>query len=229
MKIAKINVFLLFLGLAILIALGGASAFAFTTPKGHESFMADEDYKNQFEAFSLVEREAKERLTPQEFQALEKKIDESLAAEVKENMESESTEAAAWSTAYIVASESIGRELVFDYLRKNPTGVQGYYKLVSEAFDGYMTVQEGDTENSYAVYISVVPNGGSAYGGEVNGHGQLAGNKIPVDFGSDDKAATVEVSFDGDKAGVVTSEGFKSGDWVEKGIVLDGEYAREKK
>jgi hypothetical protein len=205
----------------------GSPAFAFTPPEGHEKFLEDEDYKNQFERFTATMEEAKERLAPDEYKALEKETDKAMAQSVKEDMESGSSEAEAWSTAYIVGAESVGQELTFDWLRKNAKGVQGYYKLKSDAFDGYMTIQEGDEENFYAVYIFAIQERGASNSGEVEGGGKLDGGKILVDYGADEPAATV--TFDGETATVATSEAFKASGWIGNGVTLDGEYAREKK
>ena len=217
---------------AALVTLGTLAASpvcAFTPPKGHEALMRQEAYKEQFEKFSATMSEAKERLAPDEFAALDQEADKQLASEAKAEMETSSSEAEAWAMAYTVRIGLIAQELIYDHLRKNPTGVQGYYKLKSDALDGFMTVREGDGANSYAVYAYAVQTGGAYNSGEVEGLGELVGNKISLDYGNDDPEATVELTFDGDTARVLTSKAFRRSGWLGNGVYLDGEYARERR
>jgi hypothetical protein len=50
-----------------------------------------------------------------------------------------------------------------------------------------------------------------------------------VEFGADDPTSTVDVTFDGETAKAATSQAFKESGWRGNGVVLDGEYTREKK
>jgi hypothetical protein len=204
------------------------SASAFTPPANHEKLLKDEDYQRQFERFSAALEDAKDRLTPAEYAELEKQIDEGMAGSIEEDTESGFSEAEIWSIAYTVGAQSIDQELLFDWLRKNAVGVQGYYELKSGAFDGYMTVEQGDEENFYAVSLYAIQKGGAENSGQVEGGGKLEGKKISVDFGGEE-GQTVIVNFDGETAVVETSEEFKDSGWLGSGVVLDGEYVREKK
>ncbi|MDR1611899.1 MAG: hypothetical protein LBT97_03840 [Planctomycetota bacterium] len=130
-------------------------------------------------------------------------------------------EAAKMLVGNYVRAESAGPELTYE----------GYYTLKSDAFDGYLTVEQTGGENFYAVHIFAIQKGGANNSGEVDGGGKLVGNKILVEYGGGipDPDATVEVIFDGETAKVATSEAFKGSGWLGAGVVLDGEYAREKK
>jgi hypothetical protein len=204
------------------------AASAFTPPKDHEKLLKDEDYQHQFKRFSATLNEAKSRLSPAKYAELEEKIDEEMAESVKEDMATGSTEVEARSIAYMVGIELVGHELTVDWFRENATGVQGYYKLKSDAFDGYMTVKQGDEENFYGVYLYAIQKGNAENSGEVDGVGKIEGKKILVDFGGEE-GQTVTVNFDGETATVETSKEFKDSGWLGNGVVLDGKYVREKK
>ena len=122
-----------FCALAFCLAAFPASA---GLPKNHKEYMKSESYKEAFEQFAAVMEEARERLTPDEYKALEKQIDEAMAASVEEDMESDYTEAEAWETAYFVGNAQADMQLRWDWLRKNAEDAQGFYRLKSDAFDG---------------------------------------------------------------------------------------------
>jgi hypothetical protein len=207
-------------------------ALAFAPPANHEKLLEDKEYKDYFDRYTASRKEAKGRLSPVEYAELEKKIDEDMAESLEEAIASGWSETEAWSVAYMTGSRFMDRELAFHWLRKNTPGIQGYYKLKSDAFDGYMTVEEIDDldnrKNYYAVNIYVVQKGGAEKNGLIEGGGQLEGKKIPVDFGGDE-CQTVTVNFDGETATVETSEEFRDSGWLDDGVVLHGEYVREKK
>lgn len=116
-----------------------------------------------------------------------------------------------------------------DHLHGNSTDVHGHYTLKSDAFDGYMTVERTDKESFYAVRIFAIQKSGANNSGEVDGSGKLAGNTISIEYGGDDPDATIDVIFDGETAKVATSENFQGSGWLGAGVVLDGEYVREKR
>jgi hypothetical protein len=128
-------------------------------------------------------------------------------------------------------SEHAGGEVTpaHDGLHGNAIGVQGCYTLKSDTLDGYMTVREGDKENVHAVHIFAIQKDGANNTGEVDGGGKLVGNTIAIKYGGDDPDATIDVIFTGETAKVVTSEEFRGSGWLGAGILLDGEYTRERK
>jgi len=225
------KIFLLAAVLAVLtVAFFAAGSPALAgAPKGHATFMENEDYQSAYEQFTAVMSEAKERLSPGEYGELEKENDETMAESVKEDIASETPEIEAWATAYQMRTVYVGNALTWDWLRKNAKGVQGFYALKSGSFDGYMTIQEGDDKNAYAVYIFAAQKGGAENNGELEGGGVLDGKKISVEYGTDDSSATVTVAFDGETATVTTSDAFKESGWFGANVVIDGEYLREKK
>ena len=125
-------------------------------PGSHEEYMKNESYKSAFDQFTLGMEEAKDRLTPEEYKTLEKEGDEAIAASVKEDMESGISEADAYESAYWVRYEQVSTELRRDWLRKNASDAQGFYRLKSDYHDGHMTLEKGDEENEYAVEIYVI-------------------------------------------------------------------------
>jgi hypothetical protein len=222
------NKFLAAVLLAAAFCLAGA-AFA-ALPKNHAEFLKDEEYQHNFDRFSATMDEAKERLTPDEYKALERENDEAIAESVREDMASGSSEAEAWAGAYLYRAEHIGNVLTWDWLKKNAKGVVGFYKLKSGAFDGYMTVQDSDEKDAYAIYIYAIQKaGGADNNGELEGLGRLEGTKMRVDYGNDDQSATVDIAFNGETANVTTSGVFKESGWFGANVIIDGEYLREKK
>ena len=212
---------------AAMVCLTDAAFAAF--PKNHAEFLKNEDYQHNFDRFTATMDEAKERLTSDEYKALEKENDEAFAESVREEMASGSSEVDAWGMAYLIRTEHVGNVLTWDWLKKNAKGVVGFYKLKSDAFDGYMTVEDSDEKGAYAIYMYAVQKGAAENNGELKGLGKLRGTKMRVDYGSDEQLATVDVAFDGEVAIVTTSDAFKESGWFGANVIIDGEYVREKK
>ena len=211
--------------------LGMAAVFSASAalPGNHEEYMENESYKAAFDQFTLGMEEAREIFTPDEYEALEKEGGEAIAFSVKEDVERGISEADAYETAYWMRYEHVGTELRRDWLRKNAEDAQGFYRLKSEAFDGYMTLEKGEEENEYAVEIFVVMKRGPHNTGEFYGPGKFSGGKMtsPSPTGDDDDSVTI--TFDGETAKVETTEELKYGGWFGAGVTIDGEYVREKK
>ncbi|MDR1622941.1 MAG: hypothetical protein LBS00_11255 [Synergistaceae bacterium] len=216
-----------FLAIAMVICFAVSPASA-ELPKGHKEFMKNEDYKDAFDQFTAVMEEAKERLSAAEYKALEKENGETIAASVKEDMGSGTSEADAYAAAYWMRNEQVSRELRWDWLRKNAEDVQGFYRLKSDAFEGYMTLEKGDEENEYAAGISVAMKKEPYNSGDFDGLGKLSDGKMTAANGDEDPNA-VTVTFDGETAKVVTSKALKESDLFGAGVTIDGEYLREKK
>ena len=217
---------LLLCALAFCLAASPASA---GLPKNHEEYMKHEDYKEAFERFAAVMEEARERLTPDEYKALEKQIDEAMAASVEEDMESDYTEAEAWETAYFVGNAQVNMQLRWDWLRKNAEDAQGFYRLKSDAFEGYMTLEKGDEEDEYAVAVSVVMKKEPYNSGDFSGYGKLSGGKMSVFDHYSDGPEVMTITFEGDTAKLTSSRAFRESAELGAGVTVDGEYLREKK
>ena len=215
---------LFFCAMAFCLAALPASA---ALPKNHKEYMKDEDYKNSFEQFAAGMKEAKERLTPDEYKALENVTGEAIAASVKEDAESGCSEAEAYETAFYVGGGYIENELRWDWLRKNAEDAQGFYRLKSGGFEGYMTLEKGDDEGEYAVNISVVMKQEPYNSGEFYGPGRLSGGGMAV-YDSDD-TNVITITFDGGTAKLASSREFKESGELGEGVSIDGEYLREKK
>jgi hypothetical protein len=213
------------LSLFFLLTAGAEAAL----PANHEKLMENGEYQYSYNRFQAVMSEAETRLDADEYKALERENDEEIAASVKNDMESGSSEAEAYDMAFAWRAEHVGNVLTWDWLRKNAKGVTGYYRLESGAFDGYMTVQESDEENVYAVFIYAIQKGGAENSGDLDLPGRAEGNKITLRPDDEKEEESVEVTFDGEKARVVTSEAFREGGWLGGNVIIDGDYVREKK
>jgi hypothetical protein len=213
------------------LAMGTLAAPAFAAlPKDHAQYMeSSEDYKNAFEQFTEGMREAKERLSAGEYKDLERENETTVAEIVKESLEAKDPEADAYATAYWMRNAYVNKALVWDWLRKNANGVQGFYRMQSAAFNGYMTIQEGEGKGLYAVYIFAVQKGGAENNCELKAEGKLNKKKMRLNYGGDDPSATVDLAFDGESARVTTSGAFKASGWFGANVVIDAEYIREKK
>ena len=215
---------------AFVVCVAAFSPASAALPGNHEEYMKNESYKSAFDQFTLGMDEAKERLTPDEYKALEKEGDDVIAASVKEDMESDTSEADAYETAYWMRYEQIGRELRWDWLRKNAEDAQGFYRLKSDilgGFDGYLTLEKGDEDGLYAVEIEVVMKSGAQNSGHFSGPGKLSGNEMTVSNPDDDNAVTI--TLDGETAKVAASQALMESGWFGAGVTIDGEYVREKK
>lgn len=206
-----------------------SAGIAFAVPQGHGTYMKDEEYKSAYEQFTATMQEAKDRLTPAEYAALEKENDKSIAEAFKINKEESGlTDTEAYAVAYSVQQEYVSEQLVHDWLRKNAKGIQGFYRLKAKGMDGYMTVQEGDEKNEYAVRVQVSLIAPPHDSGELEGTGVLKNGKMVVTDMNDDEAR-ISLTFSGETAKLSTSQAFKTSGFTGDGVVLDGEYAREKK
>ena len=213
--------------LVIIAGLAMVSSVSAALPKDHADFMKDEDYKNAFEQFTLGMQEAKERLTPDEYKALEKSNDEEMATSVKEDMEYGSSEKEAYETAYSLGYEQTSRELKWDWLRKNAEDAQGFYKMQSDAFGGYMALSKGEEDGIYEVEISLQMNYEPYNSGYFYGFGNHSGSKMLV-YDSDDENV-ITITFDSDIAKVTSTQAFKESGYLGHNVVLDADYLREKK
>ena len=225
----------------LVFVLGIAAVSSAALPGNHEEYMKNESYKAAFDRFALGMEEAEDRLTPDEYEVLEKEGEEVIAASVKEDMERGASEADAYETAYWMRYEQVSTELHRDWLRKNAEDAQGFYRLKSDAFDGYMTLEKGDEDGLYAVKIFVTMEREPHNTGEIYGPGKFSGDprdartspreartgKMTVSHFDDDSAVTI--TFDGETAKVETTEALKYGGWFGAGVTIDGEYVREKK
>ncbi len=205
------------------------AAHAQAAPKNHAKLLQDEEYKNNYGQYEKGMAEAKGRLTAEEYARLGSDCETAIARDAAAGLKAGETEAGAYALAYGTANERVNRELAFDWLRKNAVGVQGFYRFVSRGLDGYMTVQQGGTPNVRAVSISVIQKCEPYNSGEVEGEGRLDGDRMTVNYGNEDAAATVTVTFEGETARVETSRAFKEGGWLGANVFIDGQYAREKK
>ena len=215
---------------ALLVFMAGlavVSSVSAALPKDHADFIKDEDYKTAFEQFTLGMEEAKERLTPGEYKALEKSSGDSMATSVKEDLENGYSEKEAYTTSYYVGYEVVNRELKWDWLRKNAEDAQGFYKLQSDAFGGYMALSKGEEDGLYEVEISLEMKYEPYNSGYFYGYGNLSGSKMPV-YDSDDENV-INITFDGEIAKVTSTQAFKDSGYLGHNVELDADYLREKK
>jgi hypothetical protein len=84
---------------------------------------------------------------------------------------------------------------VWDWLRKNPKGIQWYYRLKSSEADGYVTIMESDEKDVYCVYFCVTMKETPDLAGELDGMGKLEGNSMTVDDLRNDEVS-VKLVFD---------------------------------
>ena len=218
--------------LKMLISLAGilllAASAVCAEPANHAKLMANGEYKQAFEAYSATLKEARDRLDAKDFAAVQKAVQAEMAASAKEDIASGTAEAEAWGTAYGVGRESLNRELRWDWLRRHPEGVQGFYRMKSKAFDGWLTVEKGDTPDMYAVKIYAIQKKAPNNIGELDGFGNLNGNVMSAADKNDD-ANPVTITFKGDTATIAEPKAFKESGWLGAGVSFDGDFAREKK
>ena len=205
-----------------------ADAFA-GAAKNHKKLMADEEYAMAYEQMANVMKEAKERLDAGEYEALEQENASAIAESVREGMESVGIdEPEAYATAYWMRSEYVNRALVWDWLRKNPRGVQGYYRLNSGGADGYMTITESDEKDIYEVYVSLVMKDDPKKAADLMSIGKLDGQTMTAGF-PEDEEILLNIVFKGETASVTSPDKAKKHFLDDYGMVFDGEYEREKK
>ena len=214
--------------MAFVVCMAAFSPALGALPGNHEDYLKNESYKNAFDQFTLGMEEAKDRLAPDEYEVLKKEGDELIAFWIKADMEDSGySEADAYETAYWMRYEQIGRELRHDWLRKNAEDAQGFYRLKSATFDGYLTLEKGDEDYLYAVEIEAAMRSGSQNSGHFKGSGKLSGSKMIVSHYDGENVA--EIIFDGETAMVAASQILMDSGWFGAGVTIDGEYIREKR
>jgi hypothetical protein len=212
--------------LVLLAAVFMVSSASAALPEKHEEYMKNEFYENNFNLFTAAMEEAKERLTPDEYERLEKEGNKLIAGWVEQNDEGYS-EVDAYGSAYYDRYEQVSRELKWDWLRKNAEDAQGFYRLKSDAFNGYLTLEKGDEDGEYAVEFDVVMKKGAENSGHFSGPGKLSGGKMAVPH--DDIEDAITITFDGETAKANASKALMDSGWFGAGVTIDGEYLREKK
>ena len=206
----------------------GALAFE-GVPKNHRKLMKNEDYAGAYEGMAAVMAEAKEKLDAEEYKTLEQENASAIAESVREGMESVGIdESEAYATAYWMRSEYVNRALVWDWLRKNPRGVQGYYRLKSGGADGYMTITESDEKDIYEVYVSLVMKDDPKKAADLMSIGKLDRQTMTAGF-PEDEEILLNIVFKGETASVTSPDKAKKHFLDDYGMVFDGEYEREKK
>lgn len=197
-------------------------------PVNHAKLMANGEYKQAFDAYSATLQEAKTRLDAKDFAAVQKAVQAEMEDSVKEDVASGTAEAEAWGTAYSVGRESLNRELKWDWLRRHPEGVQGFYRMQSKAFDGWLAVEKGDKPDFYAVQIYAIQKNAPNNSGELDGFGTLKGNAMNA-VDKNDGQNPVCITFKGDTATIAEPKAFKESGALGAGVSFDGDFAREKK
>lgn len=195
-------------------------------PRNHPDLMKNEDYKTMFEQFSAAVQEARARLDDAEYEALEEKCARELPEIAKKAMKDGDTEADAYWFAYLEYFEYVDTLLTWDWLKRNANGIVGFYRLQSDKYDGYLTVQEGDDKDVYAFALIVSAKGNPDDNYNMKCPLELKDGKMILDNSGETGEGTVEVSFVGETAHVATSNDFKD---MRFSGELDGEYARERK
>ena len=204
------------------------ASFVYAEPKNHTKLLANGEYKQAFDAYFATLQEAKKRLDAKDFAAVQKAVLAEMKDSVKEDVASGAEEAIAWSTAYMVGQKSLDRELKWDWLRRNPKGIQGFYRMQSKAFDGWLTVEKGEKPNFYAVQMYAIQKNTPYNSGELDGFGILKGNSMNAVDKNDDKNP-VTIKFKGDTATVSEPTAFKNSGALGAGVSFDGNFKREKK
>ena len=102
-------------------------------PARHAEMMKNGDYNEAYVEYSAKMNEAKARLGAAEYEVLEgdnQKIIEASLDELREEIKKgAAAEAEAYATAYYGCFGNIERALLWQWLRENPEGAQGLYRL----------------------------------------------------------------------------------------------------
>ncbi len=212
--------------LACIVLLAASAVCA--EPENHAAFMANGEYREAFDAYSATLREARSRLDPKDFAAVEKAVMAEVKDSAKADVSAGASEAEAWSAAYAAGSERLNREMKWDWLRRNPEGVQGFYRMRSKAFEGWLAVEKGDEPDLYAVQIFAVRKRAPRNIGELDGFGILTGNVMQAAYKHDD-GNSVSITFTKDTATIAEPKAFKESGRLGAGVSFDGEFVREKK
>ena len=216
------NLFALF---CLLLLTASAAA---ATPANHDALMTDGEYRKAFEAYSTTEQEAGERLDAQDLAAVQKVVQAEMAEWAEMEISAGSSETEAWSNAYATGRDSLNRELMWDWLRRHPEGVQGFYRMQSKTFDGWMTVRKEKNADMYAVHIVASQKSTPFNSGELDGVSRLKDNSMQVADQSDEKNPVL-IAFHGETATIVEPEAFKKSGALGSGVSFDGDFIREKK
>jgi hypothetical protein len=184
--------------------------------------MKNESYKNNFDRLTAMMERNKESLAPGEYDALESETFQTITGGVEYTQrESGLSEARAYELAY----EGRGRDLRFEWLRKNSDAPQGFYGRADMA-PLVMSIEKSGGIDEYTVEIELGLNE-EPYLVSFKGIGtqsKFSAALMTVPYEDDENAVTI--AFDAESATVTTSQTFKDKhplckfDWV----TIDGTY-----
>lgn len=187
-------------------------------PEDHAKFLDNEDYKKSFGEYAEIMAGLEKNLSSDEYAALEKKSGQEIADSVRQSLEEYGfPEMIAWSGAYAEQIDQlVDTVVVWEMLKRNPIGIQGYYRFKGGIPDGYLTVRAVEGCDYYDVAVRVGDGG-------FWGSGKLESGKMTAEHEYSGVFDDIlDLSFDGDTARVMEVQGSNKG-------ALDGAYLREKK
>ncbi len=206
-------------------------ALAFPKPKEDATLLQDKNYQSAQNEYIESLEAAKKELDKKTYAKLEKELAALITGNAQATISEGESVDAAWIMAYVDAAEYAKAEARFDFLRKNPIMFQGYYDA-NNGYDGYLLLEKQKNSDSYGVEFSLVQKGGAFNSGKLIGVSQPTGNKNVLKIFAEnigDGTVIGEISFQGEKITVKTTDTFKTSGYLGHGVVLDGEYVREKK
>lgn len=212
--------------LAYVLLLAASAVCA--SPANHDRLMHDKAYRDAFESYAARERMAEERLDASDFAAARKAARDDMAEAAGVAMRAGMTETEAWSAAYALGHDSLERELAWDWLRRHPEGIQGFYRREGRAFDGWLTVRGEDAPGRYAVRLFAMRRNAPFNSGELDGSGAFKDGVMRV-AQENDNGNPLRIIFNGDTATVVETQAFRESGTLGAGVSLEGSYRREKK
>ncbi|MBR4742418.1 MAG: hypothetical protein IK079_05945 [Desulfovibrio sp.] len=205
-----------------------SASAASADPTNHAAFLKNNEYKEAFERYSATLKEAKNRLDAHDLALVMKEVEAAMNSSVKEDLASGTAEVEAWSSAFIIGRENLSRELTWDWLRRNPEGIQGFYRMKSKAFDGWLAVQKGDEPDLYAIQLYAIQKNSPYNSGELDGFGKLKDKTMSAVDKNDDKNP-ITLIFHGETVTVTEPKAFKESGALGAGVSFDGTFEREKK
>ncbi len=215
---------IVFLACALLLMASTASAI----PADHAVLMKDSEYKEAFAMYSETLHEAEKRMQAQDLSKVKNDVQAQMEASVKEYVSSGLAEAEAWATAFILGKEELDHEMTRDWLCRHPEGMQGFYRMQSSIFDGWLAIQKADAPEQYAVHIFAIQKNEPFNSGELEGLGTAKGNVISAADKNDDENP-VSITVSGETATISEPKAFKESGALGAGVSFEGSYLREKK
>ncbi len=207
------------------------NAAAFPVPKDNSALLKNAHYSEAQSEYATALAAAEKVLDKKSFAKLEKELAAMITGNTQALTAAGESAQTAWIDAYSEAADYAKAEARFEFFRKNPVMAQGYYNA-ENGYDGYLLLEKQKNTEEYFLEFSLVQKGGAFNSGKLKAVSKKSDKKdVLLIFAENvgDGAIIGEILLKGETITVKTTDDFKTSGYLGHGVMLDGNYIREKK